>query len=624
MTRPPTAVTVDEALWKQRFRVETVLWSGLAEEQPERGLAASNRSGRYQLYAWETPTGELRQLTDRAEGIVSGFIDPLGRHVYYLDDTDGNEIGHLVRVPFAGGEPEDMTPGLPPYSTLGGVINATGDRLAFTRADAEGFALTVTDLGLDGEIGEPRVLFRSDQIMSPPILPPAGDLAVVASAERSRMQHYTLLAFDARSGERVAELWDGEGTSVEAGAFQRRSATTNGDAWLAGTTNRSGFVRPLVWHPRSGERRDLQVDDLDGDVAPLDWARDGDRLLLLQTRRAQHQLWIYDVAHDARHALNHPAGYYGSGAYFGLAGEVFANWEDAIHPTRVIALDPETGALRRTVLDAGETPPSRPLRSVTFGSTGGQEIQGWLGVPEGTGPFPAILHTHGGPESVQMEEFAAEAQAWLDHGFAWLSINYRGSTTFGREFRQQIWADLGHWELEDMVAAHDWLIREGIAHPDQIFPSGWSYGGYLTLLALGRRPELWAGGMAGVAIADWSLLFEDSSDTLKGYCAAMFGGTPAEKPALYAASSPIADVEQVQAPLLIIQGRNDTRTPSRPIEIYVERLRSLGKVVEVEWFEAGHLGPFADTDLAIAHQERMLRFALGVLDGTVSPAPARA
>ena len=461
-------------------------------------------------------------------------------------------------------------------------------------------------------MGEPRDLFRSERVTTPPVLSPEGDLAVVASAERSAMQHYSLLAFDTLTGERVAELWDGEGTSVHPGVFARLAAA-NGEPRLAGTANRSGFERPLIWHPRSGVRRDLRVDDLDGDVVPLDWSHDGDRLLLLETSRAQRRLWIYDIASDALRALDHPPGYYGWGTYFGPEDEIFATWEDATHPTRVIALDPGTGAQHRTVLAAGEIAPGRPLRTVTFTSADGQEIQGWLGVPEGEGPFPTILYTHGGPESVQTEEFSPEAQAWLDNGFAWFSINYRGSTTFGREFQEQIWGNLGHWELEDMVAARDWLVREGIAHPDQIFPSGWSYGGYLTLLALGRRPELWAGGMAGVAVADWAMLYEDSSETLRGYCKALFGGTPAEKPEQYAASSPMADVEQVQAPLLIIQGRNDSRTPARPVEVYVDRLRALGKAVEVEWFEAGHVGGFADSDLGIAHQERMLRFTRSVL-----------
>jgi dipeptidyl aminopeptidase/acylaminoacyl peptidase len=90
-----------------------------------------------------------------------------------------------------------------------------------------------------------------------------------------------------------------------------------------------------------------------------------------------------------------------------------------------------------------------------------------------------------------------------------------------------------------MVAARDWLVQQGIARPDQILLTGWSYGGYLTLQALGKRPDLWAGGMAGIAIADWSLQYEDSADALKGVMVAFFGGTPEEKPDQYAASSPI-------------------------------------------------------------------------------------
>jgi hypothetical protein len=209
MTIVPAEMTGVEAPGKQRFRAERILWSALTENRPDRGLVVSNPSGRYQLYAWQMPAGDLRQLTDRPEGILSGFIDALARHVYYLDDRDGNEIGHLVRVPFGGGKPENTSPNLPAYSTWGGAISETGNRLAFTRTDQEGFTLTAIDLGPNGEMSEPRDLYRSEQVMSPPVLSPEGDLAVVASAERSAMQHYTLLAFDTLTGERVAELWDG-------------------------------------------------------------------------------------------------------------------------------------------------------------------------------------------------------------------------------------------------------------------------------------------------------------------------------------------------------------------------------------------------------------------------------
>ena len=98
--------------------------------------------------------------------------------------------------------------------------------------------------------------------------------------------------------------------------------------------------------------------------------------------------------------------------------------------------------------------------------------------------------------------------------------------------------------------------------------TGWSYGGYLTLMGLGKRPDLWAGGMAGIAIADWTVQWEDTADTLRGYQEALFGGTQRDVPDRYRASSPISYAEQVRAPVLIIQGRNDTRTPARPVEMY--------------------------------------------------------
>ena len=135
-----------------------------------------------------------------------------------------------------------------------------------------------------------------------------------------------------------------------------------------------------------------------------------------------------------------------------------------------------------------------------------------------------------------------------------------------------------------MVAARNWLVREGIAKSDAILLTGWSYGGYLTLQALGKRPDLWAGGMAGITIADWSIQYQDTADTLRGYQTALFKGTPEERPEQYAASSPISYVEQVRAPVLIIQGRNDTRTPARPIELYEARMRALDKPIEVMWF----------------------------------------
>lgn len=253
----------------------------------------------------------------------------------------------------------------------------------------------------------------------------------------------------------------------------------------------------------------------------------------------------------------------------------------------------------------------RPWRSVGFTSSGGQDIQGWLGVPEGDGPFPAIIEVHGGPASWVSEEYSPESQAWLDHGYAYLTINYRGSSSFGREFEEVVYGDPGHWEIDDMVAAREWMVRSGVGAPDRILLKGFSYGGYLVLQALGTRPGLWAGGIAESGIADWRLNYEDVADNMKAWQEAILGGRPAEMPARYADRSPITHAERVQAPVLVIHGLNDSRCPVRQMEAYLEKMHALGKSIQSHWFDAGH-GTLVAQERQ-RHQELMLRFAERVI-----------
>ena len=165
--------------------------------------------------------------------------------------------------------------------------------------------------------------------------------------------------------------------------------------------------------------------------------------------------------------------------------------------------------------------------------------------------------------------------------------------------------------MEDVAAGVAWLIERGIARPEAILKTGVSYGGYLTLQSLGKKPALWAGGMAVVAIADWVLMYEDQAETLRGYQRSIFGGTPEEKPEAHRKSSPITYAAVIEAPILVLQGENDTRCPARQMRVYERRLTDLGKSIEVQWFDAGHGS--LDTEEQIRQQAKMLEFAYRVL-----------
>ena len=604
--------TEANAIWKERYRTSGLLWAELARRAPSRGIAISAESGTGQIYAWDVLSGLQKQLTHRQEGFFSGTISPDGNLVYYLRDEGGSETGHYERIPWEGGVEQDLTPDMPPYAALYRcAVSGTGTMFAFTPTESDGFPLYCLDLNSDGTVGSPRELYRSPKLIDDASLSYNAEMVVVATTEHSQARQYSLLVVETVGGRQIDTLSDLPDGSVRAIMF----SPMPGDLRLLCMTDRSGYNRPLIWEPRGGVRTDLALLELAGDVEPLDWSLDGRHILLRQISRAVQQLYTYDLEMAILTPLQRRGGTY-INAQFGPQGQIIALWSDATHLPQVVSLDEINGAWIGTILAAGEAPPARSFTSVSFHSSDGVDIQGWLGLPQGSGPFPTILSVHGGPHLSIEEVYDPEAQAWLDHGYAYLAVNFRGSTTFGREFKEKIWGDLGHWEIEDMVAARHWLVEAGIAQPDAILVTGASYGGYLTLMALGKRPELWAGGMALVASADLTSEFYDGTDWSRGFLAAMMGGTPEEKPELYAFSSPITYIEQVTAPLLVIQGRNDLRCPPRQMEQYAEKIQSLGKPFEIEWFDAGHGG--LETEQLIAFQERLLDFAYHVLSDRVS------
>src|SRR5215831_18231814 len=169
--QPPIESPTEMPTWQRRFRAPVVLWTQSAALAPERALAVANPTGVHQLYAWDVPTGTLRQLTNRPEGMLFGWISPDGRYVYYLDDALGNEIGHYVRVPFEGTSesaperaPEDVTPGLPLYASPGMALSRSGNLLAFVAPNADGFHVYALDLAPDGRPSAPRKLHTSQKL----------------------------------------------------------------------------------------------------------------------------------------------------------------------------------------------------------------------------------------------------------------------------------------------------------------------------------------------------------------------------------------------------------------------------------------------------------------------------
>jgi dipeptidyl aminopeptidase/acylaminoacyl peptidase len=590
----------DHDTWRGRFRVPITRGAHLAPSHPTRGIVLSNRaSDVVQACAWDVAAGTITPRTDLPAGLRSAWIDPDGAWIYYLHDDRGNELGHVSRIPWEGGDAVDLTPELEPYVVTGLAVSRDGRRLAFVAAARTGFDLYVGGQPAEGATFDGRSVFHVSGLTMGPWLSADGRLAVVATTEFSKSMDMDLVAIDTTTGEQVGS-WIDESVNLEPAAF----SPIDGDQRLLLSTTSGGLSHPVVWDPTTDECVEL-TSELDGEVFPRDWRPDAGAVVLVQIDGAVTQVHVWDPTTGEVVLVPHPPGHVGAVSYTGEA-RLLVEIEDGTSPNHITDIDPASGD-SRTLLGPTSFPPGRAWRSVSFTSSDDATIQAWLAEPDGDGPHPTILETHGGPTAAQFDQWAPMAQAWLDHGYAVMSVNYRGSTTFGHEFEASIRGELGRREVDDVVAARRWLVDNGVADPDLVFLTGWSYGGYLTLHTPGMAPGLWAGGMAGIAIADWTLMYEDMAETLRQYAVALFGGGPDDVPDLYRASSPITYAERVDTPLLVFQGSNDTRCPARQLRVYEERLRELGKPIEVEWFDAGHGS--LDVEQQISFQQQMLDFA---------------
>jgi Tol biopolymer transport system component len=217
MTSEVAKLSLSNAPWKQRFRAQMFWNTQIAPHAPERGLVASTKTGALQWYTWDVSSGNMEQITDRPGGMATFLkLSPDGKFIYYHDDKGvGNEIGHFVRLPYHGGEPFDLTPDLPPYSSFVFTISRSGNRFGFMAAHEQGFHIYILDLDKGGKFEQRRKIFQSTQFCTGPLLSCDGSLAVVMSSEKSNKPEFNLVAFDLLTGEKLSELWDGPNTSIE-------------------------------------------------------------------------------------------------------------------------------------------------------------------------------------------------------------------------------------------------------------------------------------------------------------------------------------------------------------------------------------------------------------------------
>jgi dienelactone hydrolase len=568
--------------WEERFRAPRVFLPEWARRAPERCCLVATAGGVLQVHSFDTRTGARVQATDRAEGTDRATIDPYGRWIWWFDDTGGDELGVWRRQPFgspARRRPETPLP-LPAANDAGLLLGADGTVVLGRSHETFGTRIHQLVVGPAGAGTDlPVLLYASEHDAEAAALSEDANLVAIEHSERGDNRHPALRVVSADTGRRIGDLDDGPGRGLWALGF----APVEGDSRLLVQHERDARPELLIWEPATGEVHLLDL-GIPGDVAGASWYPDGRALLVAVDHHARTLLHRLDLRSRVTSRVGPGTGSV-SGATARPDGDVWCSWSSAAEPRTVRSLRrgsdvvPSVGA---------RAPSSVPVQDVWVDGPGGR-IHALLRVPEeDPRPYPTVVAVHGGPTWHDSDSFSPAAAAWVDHGYAVLQVNYRGSTGYGTAWRDAIEESVGFVELADIAAVHDALVAGGVVDPARSVLTGASWGGYLTLLGLGTQPGRWALGIAEVPVADYVAAYEDEMESLKAFDRALLGGSPQDVPAAYRVASPITYVDEVRVPVLILAGENDPRCPIRQIERYVEALRGRGGVCELDLYAAGH------------------------------------
>ena len=218
-----------------------------------------------------------------------------------------------------------------------------------------------------------------------------------------------------------------------------------------------------------------------------------------------------------------------------------------------------------------------PVRKLAVTAPDGRPVDAWLVTPPGLQPgqkVPLILEIHGGPMAAYGPTFSTDDQLYAAHGYAVLYTNPRGSTSYGEEFARLIDRDYPGPDYEDLMAAVDAAIADGVADPDNLFVTGGSGGGVLTAWIVGKTDRFKAAASQKPVI-DWAS-FTLTSDGAPIYSDHWFDKPVWEEPMVYWKRSPLSLVGNVKTPTLVVVGSEDYRTPVSESEQYYTALQLRG------------------------------------------------
>jgi dipeptidyl aminopeptidase/acylaminoacyl peptidase len=587
----------------------------------------SNLSGRNNLWLVPSEGGWPMQLTVSNERQASPAWSPDGKWIAYMSDYDGDEQWDIFLVSPKSGQVTNLT-NTREIAEESPAWSPDGRYLAYMvkPKTSSVFEIDVYDTVLR-DVKHLTTGTAKDRMNVAPIWSADGQF-IVYTQEQSKGTDSNVFLVDVASAQStLLTPHDGEHT------FSASDVSPDGKQVLITSNASGGYNNAGLLDIASKKIRWLTQDKWE--ISAESFSPDGKSLTYAANVDGNTDIYVYDVASGKAHALPLPKGvnfvagrtspftrdnarlmYYHTGPT--APGDLWVYDMSASGPSEPIKST-----------RAGAPAPHEPSHQLTHSLVGGVRaedmvephlvhypsqdgkwtISAFVYVPYNlprNGEHPAIVYVHGGPTAQTMNGFNRFVQYMANQGYIVIAPNYRGSTGYGKEFQEANLFDMGGGDLQDVLAAADWIKQTGYVDPKKLILMGGSYGGYLTMMGVTKAPELWAAGIPIVPFVNWFTEIQNEDPVLQQSDLATMGDLVKNK-ARYEDRSPINFVNEIKAPLYLLAGGNDPRCPKEEAQQVVDAVKKRGGVVEYKVYEnEGH--GFAKVENQIDAYKRVADF----------------
>jgi dipeptidyl aminopeptidase/acylaminoacyl peptidase len=512
--------------------------------------------------------------------------------------------GRLYRQPLSGGDAQPITP------QFGHMASPTpspnGEWLVFVHTYERIDGLAIVDIA--GKQWPQKLVYGEDFYTSPCWHPDNTRIAWVSWNHPnmpwdSTMLKMASLALDGMGLPTVTEvetLVDKPDVSVLQPRFSPDGRS------LVYISDETGWDNLYLYDLQTGEHRRLT--DIEAEIGGPAWIQgirsygfspDRQQIYFLCSKQGFTHLWAYDVEKGHTKKLDSPVNEYTDMHQLAISptdGKLALIASSSAVSARVISCDQGGQTIHVHKRASGENIRTEDLASpqpVQWTADDGTAVHGLYYPPTssifaGTGLPPAIVNIHGGPTGQSSTAYNAQAQFFATRGYAYLAVNYRGSTGYGKAYMALLREKWGVLDVEDAIGGAEYLVDAGLAGRDRLVIMGGSAGGYTVLRALVDHPGFFKAALCLYGVSNLFTLAADTHKLEERYLDSLVGPLP-EASGVYRERSPIFSADRIVDPVAVFQGEEDRVVPKAQAEAIVASLRQRGIPHEYHVYEGeGH------------------------------------